>query len=89
MLAQSNPDFDDYADMARANRVAFCESGSGELCTPLTTCNGNPFHESCGAYFAPAKKSPIARYGQMQVAIVQPLYPIQTRRLGRKVLQQN
>ena len=51
----SNPDFDDYADMARANRVAFCESGSGELCTPLTTCNGNPFHESCGAYFAPAK----------------------------------
>ena len=50
-----NPDFDDYADMARANRVAFCESGSGELCTPLTTCNGNPFHESCGAYFAPAK----------------------------------
>ena len=51
----SNPDFDDYADMARANRVAFCESGSGELCTALTTCNGNPFHESCGAYFESAK----------------------------------
>ena len=51
----SNPDFDDYADMARANRVAFCESGSGELCTPLTTCQGNPFHESCGAYFESAK----------------------------------
>ena len=50
-----NADFDDYADMARENRVAFCESGSGELCTPLTTCQGNPFHESCGAYFESAK----------------------------------
>ena len=51
----SNPDFDDYADMARANRVAFCESGSGEICTALTTCQGNPFHESCETYFESAK----------------------------------
>ena len=57
----SNPDFDDYADMARANRVAFCESGSGELCTPLTTCQGNPFHESCGAYFDTAKLEDCAK----------------------------
>ncbi|MGU9963671.1 MAG: hypothetical protein ACNYPD_06135 [Candidatus Halichondribacter symbioticus] len=56
-----NADFDDYADMARANRVAFCESGSGELCTPLTTCNGNPFHESCGAYFDTAKLEDCAK----------------------------
>ncbi len=51
----SNTNFDDYADMARENRVAFCESGSGELCTALTACQGNPFGTGCGAYFEPAK----------------------------------
>ncbi len=51
--------FTSYADDARANRVSFCASDrtNSSLCTALTTCQKNPFHASCGAYFAQAKIS--------------------------------
>ena len=51
----SNADFMTYADMARTNRESFCESGSGELCTVLTTCQDNPFDPICGTYFESEK----------------------------------
>ena len=41
--------------LARANRVSFCASNSGELCTVLTACQGNPFGTGCEAYFEPLK----------------------------------
>ena len=47
--------FGTYAEMARAKRETFCESDSGELCTPLTTCRATPFGTGCGDYFAPEK----------------------------------
>ncbi len=49
--------FGTYADMARTNRVSFCASNSGSLCTALTACQGNPFGTGCGAYFADARIS--------------------------------
>ncbi len=53
----SDTEFDDYADDARTNRVSFCASDNtgSSLCTALTTCQTNPFHASCGAYFESAK----------------------------------
>ena len=47
--------FGTYAGMARTKRETFCESGSGEICTALTTCQDNPFDPSCESYFESAK----------------------------------
>ncbi len=49
--------FSTYAEMARTNRVSFCESDSTDssLCTALTTCQDDPFGATCGAYFESAK----------------------------------
>ena len=47
--------FGTYAEMARAKRETFCESDSGELCTPLTDCRATPFGTGCGDYFASEK----------------------------------
>ncbi|MCA8833732.1 MAG: hypothetical protein K8953_01490, partial [Proteobacteria bacterium] len=54
----SDTEFDDYADMARTNRVSFCGisgNAGNTLCTALTTCQTNPFGATCGAYFESAK----------------------------------
>ncbi|MGU9963923.1 MAG: hypothetical protein ACNYPD_07490 [Candidatus Halichondribacter symbioticus] len=55
----SDTEFDDYADMARTNRVSFCASDNtnSSLCTALTACQANPFGAGCGAYFADTRIS--------------------------------
>ncbi len=47
--------FATYAETAQTNRLMFCMSNSGSLCTALTTCRATPFGTGCGDYFAPEK----------------------------------
>ncbi len=53
--------FSTYADMARTNRVSFCETAGNEtnaLCSAdsgYADCIANPFATGCGAYFESAK----------------------------------
>ncbi len=51
--------FGTYADMARMNRLTFCQSDStgSSLCTALRICRDNLFDPTCGAYFEPARIS--------------------------------
>ncbi len=56
---ESDFTFSTYAEMARVNRVSFCETAGNEthdLCpTFVRNCIANPFGATCGAYFESAK----------------------------------